>query len=146
MCRTVIKRDGRKVKFDIYKISNAIRKSMESTDLGVDDLLIKTISEDIHKDCPDEISVEDIQDKVELALMNSSRKDVAKSYIAYRNQRAGVTGTWTRSCFLRGDGSMEYLDIYVGGENLMLCADCYIYNSFMSMKQGRQTDGNRWSN
>ena len=100
MCRTVIKRDGRKVKFDIYKISNAIRKSMESTDLGVDDLLIKTISEDIHKDCPDEISVEDIQDKVELALMNSSRKDVAKSYIAYRNQRSIARKANTRNIFL----------------------------------------------
>ena len=100
MCRTVIKRDGRKVKFDIYKISNAIRKSMESTDLGVDDLLIKTISEDIHKDCPDEISVEDIQDKVELALMNSSRKDVAKSYIAYRNQRSIARKANTKNVFL----------------------------------------------
>lgn len=79
-----------------------------------------------------------------LTMVSSPKSEIDE--IAYRNQRAGVTGTWTRSCFLRGDGSMEYLDIYVGGENLMLCADGYIYNSFMSMKQGRQTDGNRWSN
>lgn len=34
------------------------------------------------------MTVEAIQDAVELELMNSSRKDVAQKYIAYRNQRS----------------------------------------------------------
>ena len=46
------------------------------------------------------MSVEDIQDAVEMELMKSARKDVAQKYIAYRNQRSIARKAKTRDVFL----------------------------------------------
>ena len=46
------------------------------------------------------MTVEAIQDAVELELMDSSRKDVAQKYIAYRNQRSIARKAKTRDMFL----------------------------------------------
>ena len=46
------------------------------------------------------MSVEAIQDCVEVELMKSSRKDVAQRYIAYRNQRSIARKAKTRDIFL----------------------------------------------
>lgn len=46
------------------------------------------------------MTVEAIQDAVELELMASSRKDVAQKYIAYRNQRSVARKAKTRDMFL----------------------------------------------
>lgn len=45
------------------------------------------------------MSVEDIQDRVEIELMKSARKDVAQKYIAYRNQRSIARKAKTRAIF-----------------------------------------------
>lgn len=90
---TVIKRDGRKVAFDKMKIYNAILKAFASVDgcitqkgkIKADDITkyISTISDDI-------LSVEDIQNIIEKKLMMSERKDVAKAFILYRNERTKI--------------------------------------------------------
>ena len=46
------------------------------------------------------MTVEDIQNQVEMELMKSSRKDVARAYIAYRNQRSVARKAKTRDVFL----------------------------------------------
>ena len=46
------------------------------------------------------MTVEEIQDRVELELMNSPRKEVAKRYIAYRDQRSIARRAKTRDMFL----------------------------------------------
>ena len=46
------------------------------------------------------MTVEEIQDAVELELMKSSRKDVDQKYIAYRNQRSIARKAKTREVFL----------------------------------------------
>ena len=46
------------------------------------------------------MSVEDIQNCVEIELMKSRRKDVAQLYIAYRNQRSVARKAKTRDIFL----------------------------------------------
>ena len=46
------------------------------------------------------MTVEAIQDAVEMELMKSSRKDVAQKYIAYRNQRSIARKAKTRDMFL----------------------------------------------
>ena len=46
------------------------------------------------------MTVEAIQDLVEMELMKSSRKDVAQKYIAYRNQRSIARKAKTRDMFL----------------------------------------------
>ena len=83
----VIKRDGTRVLFDINKIVNAINKAM----IHVDGSLYETdtaeeIADIIASEGKD-MTVEHIQDRVEEELMKSSRPDVAKAYILYRDQR-----------------------------------------------------------
>lgn len=87
MIRNVIKRDGRVVEFDKKKIIDAITKAMDVTEAGEDIVLAAEIAARISKSEQESMSVEDIQDRVEMELMNSPRKEVAKKYIAYRNQR-----------------------------------------------------------
>lgn len=87
MIQTVVKRDGRIVGFNEEKIVTAIRKAMLHTDKGEDMQLIRQITDHISFKGEPQMTVEAIQDAVELELKASSRKDVAQKYIAYRNQR-----------------------------------------------------------
>lgn len=87
MVKHVVKRDGRVVIFDNRKIVNAILKAMDVTEEGEDIVLAAEIAAAISKIEVENMSVEDIQDQVEIELMKSPRKEVAKKYIAYRNQR-----------------------------------------------------------
>ena len=87
MVKYVVKRDGRVVIFDNRKIVDAILKAMGVTEEGEDIVLAAEIAAAISKIDVENMSVEDIQDQVEYELMNSPRKEVAKKYIAYRNQR-----------------------------------------------------------
>lgn len=90
----IIKRDGREVNFDAKKIEKAIAKAFVEVD---GENTANVISECIAHDIADYVekldrtlSVEKIQDIVEEKLMESSRKDVAKAYIVYRNNRTKV--------------------------------------------------------
>ena len=86
----VVKRDGAVVEFEVAKIVRAIEKAMHETTAGIDRPLCEAIGQQIievseSKDTP--ISVDEIQDLVEELLMESPRKDVAKKYIIYRNEK-----------------------------------------------------------
>lgn len=89
----VIKRDGRKMPFDTKKIENAILKSFKAVDGKANDYAktkANNIANFIEGYCMDEkdpLSIEEIQDLVENGLMSTKRKDVAKAYIKYREQR-----------------------------------------------------------
>ena len=87
MVKYVVKRDGRRVPFNNQKIVAAILKAMNVTEAGEDIVLAAKIADVISKRDNEEMGVESIQDCVEFELMKSSRKEVAKKYIAYRNQR-----------------------------------------------------------
>ena len=100
MIQTVRKRDGRIVGYNEEKIKAAIRKAMMQTELGEDEPLIQRISDHIGMKGKEQMSVEDIQDLVELELMESPRKEVAKKYIAYRDQRSIARRSKTRAMFL----------------------------------------------
>ena len=100
MIQTVVKRDGRIVGFNEEKIIAAIRKAMLHTDKGEDMSLIRQITDRIVCRGSEQMSVETIQDCVEMELMKSSRKDVAQRYIAYRNQRSIARKAKTRDIFL----------------------------------------------
>lgn len=89
----VIKRNGSKVPFDREKIINAVNKAF----LEVDKVLYETdtaetIANDIEKLNAD-LSVEEIQNLVEDALMDSERKDVARAYVRYRYKKE-VARNW----------------------------------------------------
>ena len=96
MIQTVIKRDGRIVGYNEEKIKAAIRKAMLQTEMGEDEALIHKITDRIGINGNERMTVEDIQDMVELELMNSPRKEVAKRYIAYRDQRSIARRAKTR--------------------------------------------------
>ncbi len=100
MIQTVVKRDGRVVGYNEEKIKAAIRKAMLTTELGEDETLIQKIADRVGVTGNERMTVEQIQDKVELELMNSPRKEVAKKYIAYRDQRSIARRAKTREMFL----------------------------------------------
>ena len=78
----------------------AIRKAMLHTEKGEDEPLIRKITDRIACNGREQMSVEEIQDWVEMELMKSPRKEVAKQYIAYRNQRSIARKAKTREIFL----------------------------------------------
>ena len=86
----VIKRDGRSVSFDKDKIKNAVLSAFKEVDGEITQEAKNKASEIasyIGALNNEFISVEDIQDIVEEKLMASKRKDVAKVYVIYRNDR-----------------------------------------------------------
>ena len=89
----VIKRDGRKVDFDKSCIETAVLKAFKEVD-GEITKSAKDRARDIAKSIgiiclngEGDVGVEEIQDLVEEKLMASHRKDVAKAYVIYRNDR-----------------------------------------------------------
>ncbi len=94
----ITKRDGSQDNFSLDKIMNAIAKAFISVNKPVD---LETISKilthmDIHKD----ITVEDIQNQVEVALMKEQYFDVAKSFMLYRQRHTETRETLEKLQFL----------------------------------------------
>ncbi|MEK7122412.1 MAG: ribonucleoside triphosphate reductase [Patescibacteria group bacterium] len=91
----VIKRDGAKVGFDKERIYSAVAKAAVVTD-EFSDAEARKITETVvyyilkSKRFSETISVEDIQDLVEFALMSSGYFKTARAYIVYREKRAQV--------------------------------------------------------
>lgn len=84
----VIKRDGTRVLFDANKIINAINKAMISVDGSLYETDTAEEIADLVGSCKKDLTVEQIQDMVENALMKSERPDVARAYILYREDRS----------------------------------------------------------
>ena len=95
----VIKRDGKKVDFDVCKIKQALiganSRSQEMSDRDID-----RITEIILNKCnkvSGDLKVEDIQDIVEDTLLKSKFNKTAKTYILYREERSRRLFRWIRS-------------------------------------------------
>ena len=92
----VIKRDGRIVDFDATKIEKAILAAFEDVDGEITDYAkekaenIASYIEGYYLDVDETPGIEDIQDLVEKGLMATKRKDVAKNYILYRENRTKI--------------------------------------------------------
>ncbi|MBD5496440.1 MAG: hypothetical protein HDR11_01560 [Lachnospiraceae bacterium] len=89
----VQKRDERKVKFDKEKIITAVLSAFNEVDGEIiPEAKRKATNIANHIESLDKkhLSVEEIQDIVESLLMASKRKDVAKAYIIYRNNRSMI--------------------------------------------------------
>ena len=89
----VVKRDGREVKFDTNKIKQAILKAFFAVDGKISDYAVQkaeNIAAYIEGYFIDDerATIEEIQDLVEKGLMATKRKDVARSYISYRDERS----------------------------------------------------------
>lgn len=103
---TITKRDGSKDQFSLDKIMNAILKAFDSVkqpiDLGAVSKILSHL--DIHND----ITVEEIQNEVEEALMREGYYKVAKSFIIYRQEH-----TEDREAMQQ----MKFLTDYMGADN-----------------------------
>lgn len=91
----VVKRDGKKVEFDINKISQAITKAFEAQEKEyhptVIDMIALKVTADFENKIKDGfIAVEDIQDSVESVLIQAGYGDIAKAYILYRKNREKI--------------------------------------------------------
>ena len=88
----IIKRSGIEQEFDMQKIVNAISKANNTSteDNRIDPEEIDDIAESIARHCKRAhraLSVEEIQDLVEMKLMKSGHFDVARKYITHRFAR-----------------------------------------------------------
>lgn len=96
MVRAVIKRDGRENPFNSEKIYVAVMKAFNEREkkdgkaIPEKEDIAKQIAKEISELSKDKMTVEDIQDIVETKLMKSSRPEVAKDYILYRDKRTVV--------------------------------------------------------
>lgn len=90
MIKEIIKRDGRKVGFDLKRISEAIYKAAEAAgghDHQEADFLANQVEEYILKQGLTSPSVEQVQDAVEKILIETGHAKTAKNYILYRAER-----------------------------------------------------------
>ena len=91
----VKKRNGNLVPFDLKKIEAAMSKafSAEHKEVTTDviELLALRVAANITNKIKNEIvTVEDIQDSVEIVLIQTGFVEVAKSYMDYRTKRAAI--------------------------------------------------------
>ena len=91
----VKKRDGSVVEFNLKKIEAAIEKAFVSVNRFYTSDIIELLALRVTANFKDKIvdntvSVEDIQDTVEVTLIQANYTDVAKSYIIYRKQHENI--------------------------------------------------------
>lgn len=88
----VIKRDGEAADFTLSKISDAVMKAFNATDMQYNNDIIDLLALRVTADFQDKVKegavhVEDIQDSVEKVLEQAGYAEAAKAYILYRKQR-----------------------------------------------------------
>lgn len=90
----IIKRDGREVPFDQNKIIDAVLAAFKQVDRDLSDYAYEkagNIADFVQEYALEKkvtLTVEEIQDLVEKGLMSTKRKDVAKEYVLYRENRS----------------------------------------------------------
>jgi ribonucleoside-triphosphate reductase len=96
----IVKRDGKHEVFTIDKIKAAIAKSfLASGSFATEEVMTGILS---HLYIQNGISVEEIQNQVEVALMAEGYYQVAKTYMLYRNRHAEDRETKSKLEFLMG--------------------------------------------
>ena len=89
----IIKRDGRRVQFNQNKIIDAVLAAFKDVDKELSDYAyikagnIADYIQETAEKADHELTIEEIQNYVEQGLMSTKRKDVARAYITYRNER-----------------------------------------------------------
>ena len=82
----VIKRDKKLEPFDVNKIDAAITKAFNAVNEPIDSDILQDIKDELYIN--NIVSVEELQDQLEKALMACDYYDVAKAFILYRRKRA----------------------------------------------------------
>lgn len=103
----VIKRDGSKEPFNTAKIVIAVKKAFEASGEPFPEDL-NTSLQRLEQSFPEEISVEEIQNKVEDLLMNLNHT-VAKAFILYREQHKQLRDSVARN--------LNFIDNFIASDN-----------------------------
>lgn len=89
-----VKRDGREVKFNSQKISNAIKKASNEIGEKLKESQVLECTQKVinYIECEkkEKISVEEVQNLVEKALVESGYKNIQRAYSSYRKERTRV--------------------------------------------------------
>ncbi len=135
MFKHILKRDGKKVRFNAEKITNAIAKAGTATgefDYSIARMLtlkVLSLAEDVMRDgIP---TVEEIQDIVEEVLLSSVYRKTAKAYILYREQHARIREITTKADIDLVDQYLRQLDWQVQ-ENSNMAFSLQGLNNYIS--------------
>lgn len=135
MFKKIEKRDGRLVKFETEKITNAIAKAGAATGEFnheiAQKLTLKVLNlaqQAIPRDVP---TVEEIQDVVEEILLSSPYRKTAKAYIIYREQHAGIREITARANVDLVDQYLDKVDWQVN-ENSNMTFSLQGLNNYVS--------------
>ena len=142
------KRDGRDEIFDISKIENAIRKSLQSTGKEYPEGLPSSLAETVAASLsPDRVwSVEEIQDAAEKTLMAAGEFEAAKNYILFRSRRTELRKERQRILSHYPDASIESVLVSIQEDypdekySLSVLAEKYI--SFSRSGMGEEEEEN----
>lgn len=93
MIEYILKRDGRKARFDLKKITDAIFKAAKAVggnDYTAAEKLAELVRDTLEKENSGNPTVEHVQDTVERVLIENGHARTAKEYILYRAERTRV--------------------------------------------------------
>lgn len=135
----VVKRDGREVEFNSNKIVNAIKKASDEVGEGLreDQILecIQKIIEYIKVAQKEKVSVEEVQNLVEKALIASNHKDIQGAYSSYRRERTRIRGI--KSDLMK---AIEKIGIETDRDN------ANVGNNFSAKLLRIASESNKWHN
>lgn len=95
----VIKRNKRVEPFDINKIDAAITKAFNAVNEPIDSDILDDIKDELYIN--NIVSVEELQDQIEKALMACDYYDVAKAFILYRHKQAELRALAGKKQFIK---------------------------------------------
>lgn len=95
----VIKRNKRVEPFDINKIDAAITKAFNAVNEPIDSDILGDIKDELYIN--NIVSVEELQDQIEKALMACDYYDVAKAFILYRHKQAELRALAGKKQFIK---------------------------------------------
>lgn len=95
----VIKRNKRVEPFDINKIDAAITKAFNAVNEPIDSDILDDIKNELYIN--NIVSVEELQDQIEKALMACDYYDVAKAFILYRHKQAELRALAGKKQFIK---------------------------------------------
>ncbi|MEN5386708.1 ribonucleoside triphosphate reductase [Aliarcobacter skirrowii] len=122
MIEYIIKRDGKKVNFEAFKIEDTIKKAFKSVNISYDKSIFLSVLFEIES--KNIKVVEDIQDLIEKELYKSNYFDVMKSFMLYRHlhkiQREQILGLSDDTTYVN---STQTIEEYINGEDWRIKAN-----------------------
>ena len=118
----ILKRDGKKEKFEAFKIEDAIKKAFKSVNEKYDNSIFFSVLFEIKS--RNIKAVEDIQDSIEKELFKSKYFEVMKSFMLYRHlhkiQREQILGLCDDTTYVN---STQTIQEYIDGEDWRIKAN-----------------------